>query len=664
MIHESHSKGRGDHDMTVHIAIDSCSDVTWGYGFEETRRNCANLVAAHLDRMRSDPDHRYNSSVFVEFQFLCEVFPERRQEAIEAVLKGSYWISPFLNNTLYGWQSIESQWRTLWHARQLERELALDLVSIAEHIELPSLPWSQPEVLAAAGIKRLFVPFYAYLEALMGIKTPPVFDHIAPSGRRLRVHLDRDASVSGAYWQGQVATESAESLREWSSRYAGEEDCLASGMHADTLADSYENVNAMVDQLTAADAFLEDVRVRRTTYGEFATVHAATHPEVPEVEGDLGCSWEGWLVSLADLAAKAREAERAVVRAEALLAAASAGDPSIADWVRQRRDRTTWLLGMLADHAWNGLQDENRRQNVQLRRDIIGELHARVGEMLVRAGDPDGAMPMPSEGTPPGIRAVLSYERDGQIADADMGSSSRGDLLGMTYEATWREGGRLHLALQRPPGKQPDRAVLRLLPAATALDWTVETGGAVVRPRRDLLPGAEARWTAMQYWASVEDGDDAWWIASADAFLVRHDLGGIQLFGNDINPGEVTLDQGGDNAMRFRFAFRRSPESSPPAAGMRWARETLFGATGWPIRLDEDRVLPVSAVVSDEGLPGSIVVRLWEATGTSGPMAIDAAPWTSVQEVDLLERPVGPPQPVPRELDLRAWTISAWRFSR
>ena len=84
------------------------------------------------------------------------------------------------------------------------------------------------------------------------------------------------------------------------------------------------------------------------------------------MRGDFGHSWEAWPVTLAALAATAREAEREFLGAEAL--AAVAGGDALGAATRETREGAEWLWAMLGDHAWNGTDDANRRENASLRR--------------------------------------------------------------------------------------------------------------------------------------------------------------------------------------------------------------------------------------------------------------------------------------------------------
>ena len=81
-------------DWTIYIANDACSDYTWGFDEEQSRRAYADVVRAHLDEMqRTDhekPENqdRYNLSITQEAHAFLEYYPERKQEFIRRIKAG------------------------------------------------------------------------------------------------------------------------------------------------------------------------------------------------------------------------------------------------------------------------------------------------------------------------------------------------------------------------------------------------------------------------------------------------------------------------------------------------------------------------------------------------------------------------------------------------
>jgi hypothetical protein len=139
-------------DWTIYIANDACSDYTWGFNEEQSRRSYADVVRAHLDEIqrtdheKSENQDRYNLSITQEAYAFLEYYPERKQELIRRIKEGRISVGPVYNNALWGFQSTESVIRTFYPARRLERDWGIPL-SIAQHIEQPGLPWGAASIL-------------------------------------------------------------------------------------------------------------------------------------------------------------------------------------------------------------------------------------------------------------------------------------------------------------------------------------------------------------------------------------------------------------------------------------------------------------------------------------------------------------------------------------
>jgi hypothetical protein len=131
---------------TIYITNDTCFDYTWALNEEESRQSAANLMLSHLEEMsRTDgqkPESRDCFNMPVTQQVLCflERYPERKAELLRRIREGRVYVGPFLNNTLWGFQSVESAIRSFYPGRRLEKEWGIR-TDVADHIELPSLPW-------------------------------------------------------------------------------------------------------------------------------------------------------------------------------------------------------------------------------------------------------------------------------------------------------------------------------------------------------------------------------------------------------------------------------------------------------------------------------------------------------------------------------------------
>jgi hypothetical protein len=389
----------GSPPWTIHLVNDACADYTWGFDEEATRRNMAELVRAHLDEMaRTDGEpeasrDRYTMTVTNEALAFLERYPGRRDELVRRLREGRITLSPFLSNTLWGGQSEEAFLRSLYPARRLERAWGVP-IDVAHHTELPSLPWGVATLLAGAGVRWLAVPFLEYDTDWGGLEVPPLFVLEGPDGGRVRVALDAWASRRHNYTQGRALLEDPKRIAaEWLPRFEalGEayppRDILALGTHGDLGPQSAGEVEGFAAAVRAWNARPDAPArlVNATLAGSCRAIDAAEagRPFLQVVRGDLGHSWEAWPVSLAAHAAAAREAEREMLAAEAL--AALAGGDALASATRASREQAEWRWAMLGDHAWNGTDDANRRENATLRRRWADELTGAARDLAERA---------------------------------------------------------------------------------------------------------------------------------------------------------------------------------------------------------------------------------------------------------------------------------------
>jgi hypothetical protein len=395
----------------IFIANDTCPDVTWGFTEAQTRQAFADLIAAHLDEMtRTDaepPENRnhYNATAFIEIEAFLEIYPQRRDELLRRMREGRLCASPFLCNSLWGFQSVEGVLRTFYPARRLERERGVP-IRVAEHIELPSLPWGMASLLAGCGIRWTSVPFLDYDSTFKDLKNPPLFRLEGPDGSEVRVVLDAWAAQKANYMQGgHLLQDPSRVTTEWIPHYEtlGADYPLrtifASGTHSDINPKSGKQARGFADGIIAYNAAgTNAVRLVNGTLAQFCaevdSVEAGAS-FLPKLRGCFGHSWELWPVSLAQTAAALRENERAFLAAESLVALASQVTPDIAVRTRAERERAEWFWAMLSDHAWNGTDLRNKRHNAELRRHWAQGL-GQISQRLTRqAWDELGLKPDP-----------------------------------------------------------------------------------------------------------------------------------------------------------------------------------------------------------------------------------------------------------------------------
>jgi hypothetical protein len=405
-------RGQRDSDWKIYIAGDACSDYTWGFDESQTRRNFAELVRAHLDEMtrtdRDEPDSRarYNMSVIQEALCFLEAYPERRAELARRVKEGRIFASPFLNNSLWGFQSTESAIRTLYPARRLEREWGIRMRA-ASHIELPSLPWGMASILAGCGVEWLLIHFLNYDTTFSKLAVPPVFRLEGPDGRSIGVILDQWACIQAGYRQGDwLLKEPARVAAEFLPHYRALGETypltavLAGGTHGDTTGKSAARAAHYSQAISGYNRQPgEHPRLVNATLTQFVAEVEKQEREDPflvTVRGCFGHSWELWPVSLAAYAAALREGERRYLAAEALLSVVSLRAPEAVTSTRQVRERAEWCWTMLADHAWNGPDEANKRVNAGLRKSWSSELNQSAAALEMKAWDAAGLQRTPA----------------------------------------------------------------------------------------------------------------------------------------------------------------------------------------------------------------------------------------------------------------------------
>jgi hypothetical protein len=375
---------------TIYITNDSCSDFTWNNTAEDTLLAYAEIIRSHLDEMTLTdgelPENRdhYNLSITGEAISFFNRYPERKDEFIRRVKEGRISISPFLNNSLFAFQSTESAIRNFYPAVRMQREWGLPL-DIAEHIECPSMPWGMAPLLAACGVRWLTVPFLDYDSSFKHLEIPPLFIWEAPDGSTIRMAFDKFASLAGSYSQGAFLLNDPSKIESsWVPHYESLGDAyplrfsLASGTHNDLYLKSTRQTRPFAEGIRAWNAKAGDrVKLVNATLPQFCqAVDAAQQrrPFLKRVRGCFGHSWDLWPLTTAKYASGMRTEGSRLLDVEALATVASLAEPKIIDEVRNAIRKGEWAWTMLADHAWNGQDEANRKGNSTIRRNWLADL--------------------------------------------------------------------------------------------------------------------------------------------------------------------------------------------------------------------------------------------------------------------------------------------------
>jgi alpha-mannosidase len=452
-------------DWTVYVTNDNCPDYTWGFTEEQTRQAFADVVGGHLDEMtRTDAQppecrDRYNAAVTQEVLCFLERYPDRKNELLRRIREGRLYVSPYLCNSLWGFQGIEGAIRTFYPARRLERACGIRGFDVAEHIEEPSLPWGVATILAGCGVRWLSNPFYKYDSTFDRLKTPPLFIHEGPDGSRLRVVMDPWACNRASYMQGRKLLNEPKAITgQWIPHYRGLGEVyplrffLASGTHGDINPGSGSQARGIAEKIIRYNAAPGPhptlVNATLPMFCEAVDAAEKQRPFLPVVRGSFGHAWDVWPVCLARYATDMREGARRFLAAEALLAAC--GSEDVWDPTRADRRRAEWCWAMLSDHAWNGTNEANKRHNAELRRDWAHELGfiARdVRDKTWRAGA------RPAKNSHLTVFNPLSVLRQGLVSlepPGDLAEVCTPDGYLPTQVET-DDGGRRKLAFASPP---------------------------------------------------------------------------------------------------------------------------------------------------------------------------------------------------------------------
>ena len=623
--------GDGPPRWRVIIANDTCPDVTWGFTEAQTRQAFADLIAAHLDEMTrtdvlplEDRDH-YNATAYIEVEAFLGIYPQRRDELFRRIRQGCLCVSPFLCNSLWGFQSVEGALRTFYPARRMEREHGMP-IDVAEHIELPSLPWGMATLLAGCGIRWTSVPFLDYDSTFKGLNNPPLFRLEGPDGSEVRVRLDAWASLKTSYYQGGYLLKDPKRVAsEWIPHYAGLGAAyplrliFASGTHSDINPNSYKQARGFADNIIDYNANgTNAAKLINGTLAQFcAEVDAveAASPFLPKLRGCFGQSWQLWPVSLARTAAALRENERAYMVAESLVALASQVKPDLVAQTREDREKAEWYWAMLSDHAWNGADPKNRRHNAELRQkwaEGLGGLSQRL------TGQAWNELGLKADSRHITVFNPLSFARDILVECA------------LPAEVTGTKG--ISSQVHSEGAERSLVFVAAEVPALGFREYAFETKTL----RATSAPPFSGTATTLE----------------GPFYRLRLDQGALAFepLGNDQNWKEVTQNQNGESHFRFRYSLRAHAPGYDNATALAWSRNTaapLTSASGrlpkkWldrpHLEVDPRRALVTCMKPADDGASDQTVVRLWETGGRTGAVMVAAPGYRAAWETDLLER--------------------------
>lgn len=393
---------------TIYLLSDVCTDYTWAYAREEdVRADDAALTEAELTLAEAGPN-RYNLVHAREVEFYLERYPDQAEKLFDHIRRGSITLNPIYNMSLTGDMSLEELIRQFYPARKWALEHGLPL-AWANHQETPTIAWAMATVLAGSGVRHLVKAILPYeCPWAARLEEPPLFAWEGPDGNRILVRRRNKNYVEGNFVLRDLRAintalhmEIIPQYEALGDRYPFDAIALL-GCYGDLSPCSRELPARKVAGVAAYNAQGWDYpRLVNAAHGEFwRDVEAqieARHIQVPTFRGDYGASWEAWPSSLAcDFAGWRRAQERAAL-ADRLAAITSCLAPARYEAQRAQLAEGWKNLIYLADHAWNGADEENRALNARLRRQwqtsanvafdaVIAEGLATLGELIPAGG--------------------------------------------------------------------------------------------------------------------------------------------------------------------------------------------------------------------------------------------------------------------------------------
>ena len=398
---------------TIYVMQDICTDFTWGMADEETKVESYRFTLAHLDQMdrtdgwAEDERHRWNLNQTMEIEwFLEQANDDDRVRFFRRVKEGRLKLSATYNVNLSAIMPVEQAIRSLYYARELERKYGIAFDTV-EHIEMPSMAWGMLEVYASSGIRRFAKSWLNYnSQYLRKQSEKPLFRWKTPDGASLLALMPRSANLKYGYAQGGFLIEKSpdEAAKElhgwWIPCYEGMKDypldCIPiMGAYCDLNISARTKIPRLVEAIRAYNANDWDYpRLVNATWDMYfdAAERSAESlgAAIPELGGDFGVSWEDWPIHYAHVAATMKRGIANMFALERLAAAADAVKGQSDATRKAILDRSMLLMERLAEHPWNGTDDEERWRSYEKRLGWAQELvscNQRLLELLSGEGE-------------------------------------------------------------------------------------------------------------------------------------------------------------------------------------------------------------------------------------------------------------------------------------
>lgn len=331
------------------------NDIGYTDRQEKTTEEKNQATDALLGLLARAPWYRYNleSSWLVE-RYLAAREPAQQARLTEALREGRMGVQAFYANLLTGLADLELLARSLYYAAGLNQryDVALDFATVTD---VPTLSWSVPSVLAAAGVRYLALgpnTIRAPVLIMNPLDRRSPYWWEGPDGRRVLVWHGRHYYHMAQLLGNPASPETARSnlqryLEQFDREDYAPDALLLYGLFQDN-APPADGHSAFLLEWQQEYAYPEIVTVRFADY--FADVEKRFGDKLPVLKGHLGAYWEDGAASTAR--------ETALVR-QNLAAAAAAEQISTAAWLlgavaypADELDRMWKDMLLYIEHTW------------------------------------------------------------------------------------------------------------------------------------------------------------------------------------------------------------------------------------------------------------------------------------------------------------------------
>lgn len=370
---------------TVYVLSDLCADDTWA--FKNLKKHDREDYLTTLAELRASPDNRYNLAANYQVErFIRQAKPAERRALRTALRTGRFFATPTPNQLNCGAFLLSAYPSLLEPFRRYYQQAGLkpaDFPPDAYHMEAPTWTNGYLALLAAAGFRsfaKSLLGFYApWLEPMKALPRLTRLE-VTPANWMYLLWRIGDYSEASPILAGLPCTndflhgKAIPRHEEFGEKYPTSALPLV-GSYSDlstTTKDWAALKVANIDQYNRQG--WQYPRLVNATWPQFFdhVEKEAGPPQHPRphaakalapVRGDIGSSWEAWMLAAAREHARFRAAQRDVVSLRTLTSLLPADSRS-----RQLLDDMAFQVIQLGDHAWNGSSPEGKTLNLQIRR--------------------------------------------------------------------------------------------------------------------------------------------------------------------------------------------------------------------------------------------------------------------------------------------------------